>query len=306
MALGQPCGHGCTAGQPCIILSPCFSRGADPQPTVCKGTQGPGCWQGMSRVMGRAPAALATCCQGLALNGGGCCWLWRRRCPSELHRRREKQGEKGLPGLLQVSRQQLTPCLPLGSRGGSEGTSFIRTLKPLPLPWPPLVPLLGGHSVNVPPHTHLLCVGVHRGGTAVPRQSLSSGGSLTLSLPVGSGVQAGYGSTAEGVQPHGQGLAHKESTGLILRGSREDGVSIAFFLLASCQWPSPATPRWPGPELSQTQGLHCFADRVSGPSLVELGPPPLLGYQLPSGHICISNDLADASWGALPAPHIVS
>lgn len=39
---------------------------------------------------------------------------------------------------------------------------------------------------------------------------------------------------------------------------------------------------------------------------MELGPPPLLGYQLPSGHICISNDLADASWGALPAPHIVS
>lgn len=72
------------------------------------------------------------------------------------------------------------------------------------------------------------------------------------------------------------GRAHTESTGLLLRGAREGGVDLAFFLLASCksgapspgtascQQPSPATPGDVALAVScQPHGLPSLADRVS-------------------------------------------
>lgn len=93
-------------------------------------------------------------------------------------------------------------------------------------------------------------------------------------------------------EPRGQDLAHGESTGLILRGSRADGIYLAFVFLASCKTWLP-TQAWPPANgLPNHPQVAWHSSRSSGPVgcppllmvfgtlLWEAWPPPLLACQL--------------------------
>lgn len=150
----------------------------------------------------------------------------------------------------------------MDSWGGSDGTSLIRILKPLRVLQGRLITCkMDTHLVSTV-IDHLLCAWLwgSRGDQAEPaiRELAVQSHScpcLTSSFPgqQDSCVQGAAGGQS-GCKPHGQGLAHGESTGLFLAESREDGVCLAFFLLdsrkswapssgvTSCQQPSQPPP----------------------------------------------------------------